>query len=68
VLERADEGRPEMNTREELRQFIIEECCKKPHLVADAERVADFILSQPSMQSESGVRGFLDGYLGTEQS
>lgn len=50
-------------TREELREFIIAEV-KKHRPGEDPEKVADFILSQPSMQSEAGVAGFLKGYLG----
>ena len=52
-------------TRDELRQLIIYEVkTKRPDEADKAERLADFVMSLPSMQSEAGVRGFLKGYFG----
>lgn len=47
----------------DLRAFIISECKKNPHLADKAKQLADFILRQPGMNTESGVKAFLDGYL-----
>lgn len=49
--------------RTELRIFIINEIKTKRPDDTDPEGMADFILSQPSMQSEAGIKGFLRGYL-----
>ena len=50
-------------TREELREFIITQVKdRRPDEADKAEEIADFILAQPSMQSEAGVRGFLKGF------
>lgn len=53
----------------ELRQYIIEQIkTHKPEHTDQAETIADFVLSQPFMQSESGVNDFLDGYLSAKGS
>ena len=50
--------------REELRDFMIKEIKeKRPDMADKAEEMADFTLSLPSMQSEAGIKGFLEGYL-----